>query len=362
MTREFSLYLDVVRFLAACLVVIYHTNDRLIIQDHLPFSGYGHASVIVFFVLSGYVIAYISEAKEHSPKLYISARLARVYSVAIPVVLLTPILDIFGRQLYPELYVDRSPFDHPIIRLGSSLMFANEMWVSIMSFSNTPYWSLCYEVWYYLLFGIYLFTPARLRLLFLIIASTLAGPKVMLLAPIWIIGVILHRAQSLKQIGLGASLVLALGSALGIVFFHTYQLTEYFSYHLLESIIGAYWFKQLAFSKFFLGDYLLGILVFAHLLGMRQAATYLGPLLLKCKLPIKTLSSYTFTLYLSHQPLYLFWGAVIHSDNTTSTYYIKTISMLFVSVLILGYFTENKRNRLKSWIYNMLPDLRGSTK
>jgi len=59
MKKEFSIYLDLVRFLAALAVVIYHSNMRNIIEANLPFSQHGHAARIVFFVLSGYVISYI---------------------------------------------------------------------------------------------------------------------------------------------------------------------------------------------------------------------------------------------------------------------------------------------------------------
>ena len=52
MNRAFSTYLDLVRFSAACLVYLWHSNMRLLTTELLPASGYGHSSVIVFFVLS----------------------------------------------------------------------------------------------------------------------------------------------------------------------------------------------------------------------------------------------------------------------------------------------------------------------
>ena len=36
MNRTFSLYLDVVRFAASCLVVLYHTNQRWVIEAIVP--------------------------------------------------------------------------------------------------------------------------------------------------------------------------------------------------------------------------------------------------------------------------------------------------------------------------------------
>ena len=56
MNRPFSVYLDLIRFTAAVLVYLWHSNQRFLTEAILPFSGYGHSAVIVFFVLSGFLI------------------------------------------------------------------------------------------------------------------------------------------------------------------------------------------------------------------------------------------------------------------------------------------------------------------
>ena len=54
--------------------------------------------------------------------------------------------------------------DQWVTRLLSSLAFTNELWfVSIQAFSNGPYWSLNYEVWYYIGFACVTFAGPRLR-------------------------------------------------------------------------------------------------------------------------------------------------------------------------------------------------------
>lgn len=159
MKKEFSIYLDLVRFVAAALVVIYHSNQRNVITDSVPFSNHGHAAVIVFFVLSGYVISYIHSTRESQPVDYWSSRLARFYSLAVPAVLLCPLLDMAGEAIAPQFYAGVTTHTMAAVRIVSSLLYLNEMWtLSIMSFSNVPYWSLCYEMWYYVLFAIVAFT------------------------------------------------------------------------------------------------------------------------------------------------------------------------------------------------------------
>ena len=80
MNRSFSVYLDLVRFSAACLVYLWHSNMRLLVHDILPASSYGHSAVIVFFVLSGFVIAYVTDTKENNWVDYSASRLSRVSS------------------------------------------------------------------------------------------------------------------------------------------------------------------------------------------------------------------------------------------------------------------------------------------
>ncbi len=141
MTRAFSIYLDLLRFLAACLVVVYHSNARMIVESILPFSTYGHSAVIIFFVLSGFVIAYATDTKERHATDYWSSRMSRVWSLAVPAVLLTAVLDAIGQSIAPELYAGNTTQDHTLLRIFTSLAFLNEIWfISITSFSNIAYW------------------------------------------------------------------------------------------------------------------------------------------------------------------------------------------------------------------------------
>ena len=62
MSRAFSIYLDAIRFLAALLVLFYHAN--WIYRPGILFTSLGHEAVVIFFVLSGFVIAYVAETRE----------------------------------------------------------------------------------------------------------------------------------------------------------------------------------------------------------------------------------------------------------------------------------------------------------
>ncbi len=344
-----------VRFIASFLVYVYHSNQRQIVADILPASNYGHSSVIVFFVLSGFVIAYITDTKERAWVTYTASRMSRVYSVALPALILTVLLDSIGRQLYPDLY--GYPFDQFAIRLASSVLMLNEVWfVSITAFSNVPYWSICYELWYYVAFGLLMFLPRRWAWwavggLFLVLS-----PKLVLLAPIWGAGVVLYRWRALQTLPMAWALALLAFSILGIVSFFTADV-ETMARLRLESLIGAYWHTQLTFSKFFPGDYLLAFLVFVHFVAMRRVAVLISPILLVIERPVRFLAAYTFTRYLLHQPLFLFWTAVIRGNPKHYEYWLSTTAMVMLSVVAIGWFTENKHHQLRTWIETQLSSI-----
>jgi len=353
MNKGFSVYLDLVRFIAACLVYLYHSNQRLLVEQILPASDFGHSSVIVFFVLSGFVIAYVTDTKENTWTSYGASRLSRIYSVAVPAIILTLVLDSIGRHLFPALYAGY-PYDQFLIRSLSSLFFTNEVWfISITSFSNVPYWSICYEIWYYAAFGILTFMPRRFAITLLLLLATALGPKIILLAPIWGMGVLLYHWQGPRRLSTSTSWSLFAATVVAIVLFHYHGVSPAIT-EWLKAQMGADLHRQLTFSKFFPADYILGILVAANFAAMRNVAAQTEPFMRIIERPVKTLASYTFTLYLLHQPLFLFWAAVLRGDPSGYGYWLATTVLMAASVGIIGYFTENKRHGLRKGIENAL--------
>jgi len=354
MKKEFSIYLDLMRFVAALLVVVYHSNVRLIIADKVPFSSHGHAAVIVFFVLSGYVISHMAATREAAPADYWASRLSRFYSLTIPAVLLCPLLDSWGEALAPRFYGDRTTHDLAWLRIVTSLAYLNEIWtVSIMSFSNVPYWSLCYEMWYYVLFAITVFMRGKVRLWLGIGVAAMLGPKIMLLAPIWALGVVLHRHPALARMPpwLGWTLFLASWPLYGL--FQHYGLTEYGS-RLLLRLIGEKWHHQMAFSKFFITDYLLALIIAANFIGFRAVAHRFAAILRPCEKIVRWLAGYTFSLYILHQPLLQFYAAVFDGDPLGSLFYAQVMLATLLSIVVIGHFTEHKRHHLRRWLRRLL--------
>lgn len=357
MKREFSIYLDLVRLLAALMVVIYHSNVRMVIAEKLPLSNHGHAAVIVFFVLSGYVISHITATRERAPLDYWASRLSRLYSLALPAVLLSPLLDLAGEALAPQFYAEATTYNLGWLRILSSLCFLNEIWsVSIMSFSNVPYWSLCYEMWYYILFAIVTFTRGRKRLLLAGAAMLLLGPKILLLAPIWVLGVVLQRAACLQRLSEAQGWALFLLSWPLYYLFQDAGLSEAGS-GLLRDWIGAERHAELTFSKFFIGDYPLALIIAANFTGCRAIAHRFAPLLLPCEKLIRTLSAYTFALYILHQPLLQFFAAVFNGDPRGRLFYAEVMAATLLAIAVVGTVIERRRPHLRRLLRRLLGTL-----
>lgn len=358
MNPQFSLYLDIVRFLAAILVVLAHADVRYLSNDPLPLSSHGHFAVVVFFVLSGYVIAYITDIKEKNLSLYWSSRLSRIYSVALPVIILTPLLDFYGHSYapIPAIYAE-SASDYWPIRLIASLFFLNEIWFnSIMSFSNAPFWSLCYEMSYYLIFSLMIYLKGRARQWAIIISCLIIGPKILLLFPVWLLGVYLHKSKKLSGLSLTTGWLLFIGTLLALASWEylkfTWELSQY-----LKSLVGAEFHKQLAFSKFFLGDWVVGILILLNFAAFRLIGSQFACILNPLKGIIRYAASFTLTLYLFHQPLLRFYAALIAGEADDIWYFWQTMAATLITIFFLGLLTEHKREGMRRWLREKLARL-----
>ncbi len=353
MTRAFSIYLDLLRFLAACLVVVYHSNSRLIVEPILPFSTYGHSAVIIFFVLSGFVIAYATDTKEHHARAYWSSRLSRVWSLAVPAVLLALLLDAIGQSIAPDIYAGNTTKDHAMLRVLTSLAFLNEIWfISITSFSNIAYWSLNYEVWYYAAFAIYAFGNKRWRWMLIGLLLLVLGPKIALLAPIWVLGVVIYRWEAAKSINEAAGWLLAGGSWVFLIAFEHYDVTNGL-FEWLKTRIGPDLHRELTFSRWFLSDYLLAGIVFINFVGMRRIIFRMAGLFHALEKPIRLLAGFTFSIYILHQPLIYFFAALIDLPSSGYQRYAAVMACVALSIWLIGSVTEKRRFALRRWLMSV---------
>jgi len=159
----------------------------------------GSDAVILFLVLSGYVVAHTAREKDKALGHFAFARASRLYSVAVPTIILTLILDYTGSLIDPASYHgwwwNPAPAWEVLLR---SLSFTTE-WTgsSFRPGTNGPFWSLSYEAAYHILFGVAMFLGGWQRILLLGTMLVLIGINVLILMPAWLCGVWLcYRGSS----------------------------------------------------------------------------------------------------------------------------------------------------------------------
>jgi len=249
-------HLDFLRGLAALLVVSEHLrafffvtfpelqSPGILAKAFYLVTGLGHQSVMIFFVLSGYLVGgsvlTALEKGKWSWKSYLLRRMSRLWVVLIPALVLTLLWDKIGYAHAPAGYegayraiYNTGPTPTGPAEWSLPLLFGNMGFLQTISIpcfgTNSPLWSLANEFWYYLLLPLLLtvFLPGRLLVR---VPSLLAAAGIILFLPptvlfggvIWLSGVavfFLIRKASVRPIvthplWLGLGLLLTVGMLL----------------------------------------------------------------------------------------------------------------------------------------------------
>lgn len=285
-------------------------------------------------MLSGLVIAHAVDRPGRTLADYCQHRIARIGSVALPALMLSAaIAPCIGRDF--TIYAVAPVWDATELWTGLTLnggFIAQLWWLDRPPAFNAPFWSLNYEVWYYAIFGAWSYARPRWRWPAAAIACAAAGPKIVLLLPVWLLGVGIYRVEwRLRQ---QAALTLFLMTAvLGALYFW-YDLGIVVRYWMAARWPG--FISPLGGSNTFVGDFALGCILAAH---FAAAAHLPGPLgfLLKLRAIARSVASFTFSTYLFHLPLLaLIWGGL----GLRSPFAV--LPLLAIGIGVLGAATERQ--------------------
>ncbi|MBX9605146.1 MAG: acyltransferase family protein [Gammaproteobacteria bacterium] len=356
MDRHFSIYLDLVRFVMAFAVFFYHSAFPPFLP-WLPWLNVGHHAVITFFVLSGMVIAWVREHGDSTFRAYAISRVVRIYSVLLPTLALSIPAAYLGARLSPGLYADyalpREPLEFGLALLSNLLLTNANTGVRVSNFANTPIWSLCYEFWYYVFFAAVSFPRRRAtRLLLGLGLGLLLGAKVLLLMPLWFLGVVVQR-HWLRREPTGA-LAWALFLLPPALYLLAYFLAWPQRVHEFSLALVGPRLRTLGYSQHVLFDSLLALGIAAHFVGANRLAPRFGALLERFERPIRAVAAYTFSLYLLHYPLLHFFAAVLQHDPRSVASGLLLWGLTLGSAIAIGAFTEGKRQALKALVTRLL--------
>lgn len=350
MPLGFSVYLDLLRLAAAGLVFLSHLGRPRFGGDVFAFPEHtGHSAVVIFFVLSGYVIEHVARGREADPRLFAASRIARLYSVVIPALALTALVDATLPGTSQGDLISHYQYAKPWLYVPLFLTFGTDFWfLKEDAFSNLPYWSLSYEAWFYVAFGCVVFGPARWRWAMAGVVGLLVGPRQALLMPLWLLGVAVARRHRGPPLGRGIARALFAASLVAIA---AVLVTRC-------DLIPDRWFWQvtgepvrqaLRYSQFVVGDFGLAALVALNVLAARDAGLGFGPL----ARPIRAAASCSFTLYLMHFPLLAFFTARLGPHP------LLTGTLALAAIVPLALLTERQKPRLRRLVLHVLPEATG---
>jgi hypothetical protein len=126
--------------------------------------------VIVFFVLSGFVIACASDERDRTLGQYALNRLSRLWSVSLPALVPGFVISPF---VSPS-FLTSEPSDDSLRTAANALFLGQSWFLDLTPPMNAPFWSLNYEAWFYAIFGAYMFLPRRTRTPITILLATRA--------------------------------------------------------------------------------------------------------------------------------------------------------------------------------------------
>lgn len=350
MKPRFSLYLDLIRFTAAVAVFLEHLASYPFTNGVMPtwlLHG-GAPAVIVFFVLSGYVIAHVTGTAERTARAYVAARVSRLYSVVPIALLLTFLFDRIGMTLEPDLYAVPRVLMKPETWAGyvSSLFFVNEYQVfgfdGIAPGTNNPYWSLSFEATYYVVAGLALFAPRRLGIPLALVLFMLAGRTIFALFPSWLLGFAVARSRVGSSLPRSVAALAAFASAAAVF------AAPMVAAHLPQDNFGWHfpWGRK-PFDRNLVGDYVVAIAFALNVVAMRRLLDASTGVSHAPTATIRWLGSLTFPLYCIHFPALCVLTALSPWSNDTLRHALLLAAGTFTLVVVLTFASEALRRRLR---------------
>jgi len=348
-----SNFFNITRVLASQAVLLGHLFSWLNIFPKLQPPYLPHiqsVGVVVFFILSGFLIPYstvlkVKQNPNYSFKDFFIERFSRIYVSLLPCILIVLLIDFVCVTYFPSNYEYYSGFNFKNF-VGNLLMLENNPFHKTYDFtyfipfgSARPFWTLAIEWWIYFWFG-YLYLVIFLKnksnllnIIILILFSIVPFYNFMfgmgggLFLP-WCLGVLIFMLWPFfNKLKNKKTLIVFLIITFLVVIFYQYR-RVFFLY------VEPYFVMYLAFVM------MLG-LIFFH-------SIKIGPKMSKV---IQYLADYSFTLYLLHYSFINLFTTFIEPENKILFMIISFVSINVISAIVAN-FTEMNYKKFRSFLAN----------
>lgn len=372
-------HLDCARGIAALLVLAGHLrafvfldyvdliSPNLIAKVFYFLTSLGHQAVMIFFVLSGFLIAQSIQtsvtSKYWSWGNYAINRLTRLWTVLLPTLLFTALWDTLGKSISGSEYYlgemwrqySSGPQLGNVQSLYSLSSFIGNLFflqtITVPPFgTNGPLWSLANEFWYYVIFPLlYLLMKHSLSLVekllyvsILILLFIFLPVDLLLLGPIWLLGYIVTLMYKHKiVIRFCSTFGYAMGSCIVLIVVLFFARMQLISTMFADFVVGV----SFMFVMFGLLNYQSN-----HTIYIRASSF---------------LSNISYTLYLTHFPLLSFLFSVILKNRqyrfgisgfiVFGVMFIISIAYAYVLYLLFEKNTNKAKLLLLRLVYSRFP-------
>jgi peptidoglycan/LPS O-acetylase OafA/YrhL len=360
-----SLHLDALRGIAAVGVCLSHLRDfffrdypmlphhNLLLAAVYLATGLGHQWVVIFFVLSGYLVGgsvlRSFAMNRWSWRTYLLNRLTRLYVVLIPALVFGGLLDLLGTHIFGStgVYGGKTGTHEltfvVIHRLSFPILFGNYVFLQgiyVPTFgSNGPLWSLANEFWYYMAFPLIVCAVLPrlsvgwrlLNVLLLVAVVAFVRPQIALMGIIWLMGVAVHYLPHLPADSVPVRRMLIVAAVLAFC----------------ATLV---WSKQ---SRFIGADYILGFVVTALIHVVLSCAR--TPMPRVYDQTAKFLSRSSYTLYLVHVPFLVLLAAWVGQTRWIPTplhvsFGVAIFAVVFLYAQLVWFFFEKRTDSVRNWL------------
>ncbi|MES2590607.1 MAG: acyltransferase [Bacteroidota bacterium] len=353
LTEGSSLFLDLIRAISVQMVVVGHGISfcSIALFMHPPnFPWIQNIAVVIFFILSGYLISNsifykLSTDPHYSFKSYFIDRFSRIYSAFIPALFFVLVMDYISKSKSPEIYSYSDAFDGKTF-IGNIFMlqdfpFLKYLHIKITSFGSArPLWTLAIEWWIYLWFGVLMINIIKGK-----------KPSWSIMA-VFIFLCIVPAYNLFTGRGHGLTLFWLSGVLVGLVYdkYKVIQLSRFAKLGIVIVVIVLAGLRvrmtmeeyDFIFVFLLAGALLMGMELCSKLqINKRTAAI------------IRIVANYSYTLYLIHYSIYDYLITHYKSAINPNTLFIAGFVISNCIAFAIGYYTET---RLTKWVKKKLKE------
>lgn len=344
--KTFILQLESLRGLSAIVVLFSHAFQAFVAPQDVTFYSVvrllGQSAVMMFFVLSGFLIGHsiqknIQQNHLFSIQIYTMQRCKRIlppFLFALFWMLLLYYLAPYffathshSFETVPALML-RTAYDFSLHELVGSIFFVNEFLTPTLS-SNTPLWSLSYEVWFYILAALmamwrYAFTQIGFVITLLILS--VLNLQFLVYLGVWLLAFAFSFDQVRRRLDVHS---LKITQWIFAIFALCIAIYDAFQFFVIDQV------RTYQANLFTMFNACIGVVFAIFLLQLFQKQHNFKPIWASS-------ARFSYTLYVTHFPILLFVMGVFPQSYMQSTWTSMLAVILSMLICIAFAWTMAK--------------------